>query len=656
MTPSAIKSTVVASKSQLSKSTASWLVVIVLVIHAGMLGFSAYVHSPMTDEIAHFAAGLGHWRYGDFELYNVNPPLPRLVGTLPVFLTMPWDDELDKRYAVVGSTHDQNGLLVPQRKEFAIGGQLLKQLGTPYFFWMTIARCACIPFSCLGAWVCFAWATDLYGRRAGYAALLLWCTSPFVLAFGGALLPDIPSGSCGALALYRFWKWTREPTWHETYFAGLAIGVAELTKSTWLLLHPMLFLFGLVFCFRHARGLSLVPQWLSQLLLAMIVLVAGYGFTDQFQCLGQFEFTTPSLQIRELSDSGELQKIVSNRFRGTWMAAIPVPLPTELVRGLDTQESAMASHSIVGFLFGEIKMGGWWYYYFVVLAIKCTLGGLVLFAVATIVRILSLTRTATGKLQSMDYLLLLGPTVVFLGLLSYHTGLNRHARYMFQFLPLCMVWASQAVTIFPTRPFLRIVMLFFLGWGALSSLRCFPHSLAYFNELIGGSAQGHKYLSGTNIDWGQNVFYLREEIKHRKWTSVGVSLWVSYNLKLTEIEAEIKKIPRLPKPVPAVSGVHDQDLPLLMPGNYALSVCIVQGSIGIPLEPNVEDPTYNGYTYFQEFTPIGHVGHSIWLYELSEEDILRSKSWGELYRAYLKGEKRMSKPPKDSAPSSRGEK
>ena len=43
----------------------------------------------------------------------------------------------------------------------------------------------------------------------------------------------------------------------------------------------------------------------------------------------------------------------------------------------------------------------------------------------------------------------------------------------------------------------------------------------------------------------------------------------------------------------------------------------------------------NGYTYFQEFKPVGHVGYSIWLYELSEEDILGSKSWAEVYRFYL---------------------
>lgn len=60
----------------------SWLLPFVLLVHSLLLGYNAYVHSPVTDEIAHFGAGLGHWRFGDFELYTVNPPLARGFGTL----------------------------------------------------------------------------------------------------------------------------------------------------------------------------------------------------------------------------------------------------------------------------------------------------------------------------------------------------------------------------------------------------------------------------------------------------------------------------------------------------------------------------------------------------------------------------------------------
>jgi len=86
----------------------------------------------------------------------------------------------------------------------------------------------------------------------------------------------------------------------------------------------------------------------------------------------------------------------------------------------------------------------------------------------------------------MDLLLLLGPVVLYLGLLSFHTGLNRQARYMLQFLPFCFVWAIQAVNFFPHRPRLRFGTVALVVFGSLSSLFYFPHSLSYFNELVGG--------------------------------------------------------------------------------------------------------------------------------------------------------------------------
>lgn len=621
-----------------------------------MLGFSAYVHSPMTDEIAHFAAGLGHWLYGDFELYNVNPPLARTIGTLPVYVAMPRDDdEISKLYSHVGSSRDEHGIIVSHRKEFSIGDRLMPHLGSYYFFWLMIARWSCIPFSCVGAWVCFAWASELYGQRAGFTALILWCTSPLVLAFGGALTPDVPSGAMGILALYRYWKWTRESSFGNAYLAGLTIGLAELTKSTWILLHPMLFFVTVTIWIMRSDRLSVAMQCVFQLTLAWIVLLAGYGFSDQFKPLGEFDFASPQLQIREYAESGELVSVVGNRFRDTWMGSIPVPLPTEFVRGIDTQESAMAAQTIVGFLFGELRLGGWWYYYLVVLMLKCTVGELGLFAIATLGNIGTFLfarrpqSVDSGSLNSailpyrirIETVLLLGPVVLYLVMLSYHTGLNRHARYMLQFLPLCFVWASQAVTFFPHRPWPRLGTIVLATCGALSSLFYFPHSLSYFNELVGGPSQGYRYLSGTNVDWGHNVFYLRDELKRRGWDSVGASLWTRYDLKLMGIQAEITKIPKwsseslLEKP-------EDRGK-VLLPGRYAVSVCIVQGTMGVPSGTKKGEPIDNGYTYFQEFKPVGHIGYSIWLYDLSEENLLASKSWGEIYRQHIELQQKQNK-------------
>jgi hypothetical protein len=37
----------------------------------------------------------------------------------------------------------------------------------------------------------------------------------------------------------------------------------------------------------------------------------------------------------------------------------------------------------------------------------------------------------------------------------------------------------------------------------------FPHSLSYFNESIGGPLNGPKHLLGSNVDWGQDLRYLK---------------------------------------------------------------------------------------------------------------------------------------------------
>jgi hypothetical protein len=51
------------------------------------------------------------------------------------------------------------------------------------------------------------------------------------------------------------------------------------------------------------------------------------------------------------------------------------------------------------------------------------------------------------------------------------------------------------------------------AWYALGTLRVYPHFLSYFNELAGGPAGGVRYLSDSNLEWGQDVAGLRAAIE-----------------------------------------------------------------------------------------------------------------------------------------------
>ncbi len=44
-----------------------------------------------------------------------------------------------------------------------------------------------------------------------------------------------------------------------------------------------------------------------------------------------------------------------------------------------------------------------------------------------------------------------------------------------------------------------------------STLRVYPHQLAYFNEAAGGPENGYKHLLHSNLDWGQGL------LAHTEW-------------------------------------------------------------------------------------------------------------------------------------------
>jgi hypothetical protein len=196
----------------------------IMVVHAILLGWGAWRNSFTWDEVGHLPAGISHWQLGRFDLFRVNPPLVRMVGSLPILAAKPKTDW--RAY------DDRPG----HRAEFDVGKRFLELNGVRSFWLLTLARWTCIPFSLLGGWVCFRWAGELYGERAGLLALVLWCFSPNVLAHGQLITPDVAAAALGVSAAFLFWRWLKRPSWDRTLAAGLLLGLTELAKTTWIVL------------------------------------------------------------------------------------------------------------------------------------------------------------------------------------------------------------------------------------------------------------------------------------------------------------------------------------------------------------------------------------------------------------------------------------
>jgi hypothetical protein len=526
-------------------------VLLLLATQAGLLAYSATQHSPTHLEPAFLVSGISHWEFGRYELYRVNPPLVRMIAALPV-LAVGYKMDWSRFYDGPGS-----------RAEFPLGDDFIKANGSasiPLFFY---ARWACIPFNLIGAYFAYRWARELYNcTAAGLVTLTLYVFEPNLLAHGELITPDGACTAFGIMAGYAFWRWLKRPTWLAAGRAGLALGVAELTKMSWLILFglwPFLWITwrwldgkvenqetsgknqrearsggGNAESAKPAGCAPSVPQLATILLLAIHVINSAYVFDGFGTRLGNFQFVSRLLTGHDKAGTA------GNRFRETWASTIPVPLPRQYVLGFDSQKKDLEDFPRKSYLRGEWKDGGWWYYYVYGLLVKVPCGTWGIFLLVALTRLCTRTRPASWR----DELVLLLPAVTLLTAVSSQTEFNIHLRYVFPSLGLCLIFLGQFPVLFSnsqphpqrflgvglclqhlqqnanlwlTNRFSRGILLggSLMGYSLVSAALVYPHHLAYFNDFVGGPRNGWKHLLGSSFDWGQDLLLIKRWLASR---------------------------------------------------------------------------------------------------------------------------------------------
>ena len=594
------------------------IVASLLLVHTGLLAYSAYVHSPTLNEPGHLVAGISHWRFGRFELYRVNPPLVRMIAALPV---MAAGAETDWR----GFEEDPGA-----RPVFGMGGRFLAVNGERSFWLFTIARWACIPFSLLGGYVCFRWARELYGEPAGILALALWCFSPNIIAHGSLITPDSGATALGVTAAYFFWRWLKQPTWSRVLVAGVTLGLAELTKMTWIILFGLWPLVWLIWQCSSDRRRQL-RAWLIQaaqmalvLSIALYVLNLGYGFEGSFNRPRDFRFVSRSLTSDGEEEDHVKNRQGKNRFADSWLGTIPLPVPRHYVLGMDVQKRDFENFGRLSYLRGEFRDRGWWYYYLYGLAIKVPLGTWLLILLATWLRFRRWDCSATWR----DEIVLLVPLAAVLALVSSQTGFNHHMRYVLPIFPFAFIATSCVAGAVSWKQWrIAFFAVVVLAWSVGSSLWIYPHSLSYFNELAGGPTGGHAHLINSNIDWGQDLLYLR------RWLDDHPEARPVYLVYYGRVDPRAAGIEHTLPPQPLQGNNDRSHLQVLRPGWYAISVNYLRGfSYLAPDETGIRrEVPENAYSFLLDFPPEAMAGFSIYIYHLTPEDITRVQREMEVF-------------------------
>jgi len=117
-------------------------------------------------------------------------------------------------------------------------------------------------------------------------------------------------------------------------------------------------------------------------------------------------------------------------------------------------------------------------------------------------------------------LALLVPVAVVLGV-AMSSNLDYGLRYVFPILPFLCVWAGGLLAPVRTthaaaRPAPRAALAWALVLAAGAELaHGLPYPLSFFNLTVGGPGHGDRIVNDSNVDWGQGLLALKDELERR---------------------------------------------------------------------------------------------------------------------------------------------
>lgn len=443
-----------------------------LALQGLLLAWSGLRNGVTYDEFAHLPAGVAYWRHGGFAIYNLSPPLARLLGSWPAALS---------------------GAAAPPVEAFAAAsagerhwlyGRAFQEANRARYHALFVAgRWAMIPVCLAGTLAVWAWARRLFGAPAALAGATLFALNPSFLAHGSIVGTDAATAAFVAMA---GWAWTRlcdAPSGRRAMLAALAMTGATLCKFSALLIWPGTLLAGALLCRgdrRRARAAALA--WAAAAGLTWAATLAIDGGRGAFRRLDSYAFVSESLRAWQ------------HRLPG----ALPVPLPQVVVEGFDRQKRE-AEGLYEAFLLGSAYRGSRWDYYPVALAAKLPLGTIGVLTLAMVEAARRRRALPRGVAGAPAMAMALGAGLV-LG-----TDINIGTRYLLPLLPLAAVWAA---LLWRADAAPRRIAWALLGLACVESLAHAPRWITFFNP-VATALGGPRIVNDSDFDWGQSLPDLR---------------------------------------------------------------------------------------------------------------------------------------------------
>ncbi|MCU1232462.1 MAG: hypothetical protein JWP63_429 [Candidatus Solibacter sp.] len=509
------------------------------------------------DETSHFAAAYAYWLGEDVLQPADAPPLTRAIcGWIPRLLHAP-------------SPHDANGW--KDRDAYMIGADILDRPNIRARRLLFYTRLPFLLFPLLIVFLLWHWGRQLFGESVALVLAACGALEPTILGHGVLINSDVPAAFGALWFAYAAWKYWHTPDVRRLLVLVLAMMFAALTKFTLL---PLVIVGFALALWKGPRPPALaIPA----------VLYLGILAASQFQAT-----PVPEAEIRQFRGAG-----VPALAMGPARLLANLPWPPQFVHGLLFIGGSLQDEGFTGYMLGQKIRGRVPLYFPLAWAIKFPIP-LQLLTLAGLIALLM------RRPDPATYWLVCGPALFFFGvatLSNSHLGF----RHVLPALPFFILAGGFALAKWSPH---RTIPALLLAWLAATSLHAYPHGISYFNEWIGGPANGWRYLADSNLDWGQDLPELGRYMERRRLASIKTFVF-GYDNPYHYLKPGSMDPQTLPAPdTPALPHIYSPT-----PGTYAVSANFLAGYL---FPPGYEDYL----AYFRRHAPTARAGYSILIYEV----------------------------------------
>lgn len=468
-----------------------WIALFITAISCGAVVSTYKVFNNLYDEPAHLAAGMEWLSRGTFTYEPQHPPLSRVAAAI-----LPW---------LAGERSAGNAHMFTE-------GRLILGRGEHYRRVLALARLGALPFFLFLVFVTWYWARRLSDERTAAFAVAFVATNSNVLAHAGVAGTDIGPAALMPAALLAWAMWLEQPSVKRSVGLGALVALCGLTKFSagayWL---PAAMGVAVLYALRNP-GHMLFMAGARRLFRPFVVALA----------------------------SASLMTWAMYRFSVGPVGALTLPAPEFWIGLRDFFRHGTGGHP--AYLFGQVKLGGWWYYDLVAVLVKTPVPLMLFGAIGSWAAICGLRDTwrggpaenETGAQKALrapadnvaraaaesgprsgaaEYTApLIGLSSVLL--VASATPVDIGIRLDLPLYPMLAVLAGLGLTRTLDRArhvAQRAVIALLCTWAVASPIAAHPDHIAYFNLLAGRDPS--KILVDSNLDWGQDLYRLRDATK-----------------------------------------------------------------------------------------------------------------------------------------------